>query len=330
VGKATAQGTTDAPFKAVDDHALQATAADERDLTALSRYLAKGCKNEKDRARAIYRWITDRIAYDDSWLRGESKLVQDPLAVLAKRKTDCVGSARLFLDLATRLNVKAVMIDGRFKPPPTSQPGQKVPTSHTWNGVRLGGKWSIVDPSGHFFLVEPEKWILVYFPKSPDLQFLRKPVSAQEFERWPRVNPDFVRLEVPAKRMREALAQNAEMVKVLHATADLAHVIEAPLGRFLEAGRQYDFTVRSTDADQIVVRFADGTQQLLERDGAVFSGAITPKEGTVLVGAAITAAGTIHVILEYQCGPLRGISRNAGQGSSPNHSSARTSRPLRV
>ncbi|MCS7045368.1 MAG: transglutaminase-like domain-containing protein, partial [Gemmataceae bacterium] len=52
------------PYKAIDQHALKAPPEAEASLDSLAEYLAKPCKTDRDKARAIYRWITDRIAYD--------------------------------------------------------------------------------------------------------------------------------------------------------------------------------------------------------------------------------------------------------------------------
>src|SRR5262249_29933569 len=56
-----ALANTLSPDADIDKHALAATADDEASLDQLAQYLARPCKSDRDKARAIYRWITDRI-----------------------------------------------------------------------------------------------------------------------------------------------------------------------------------------------------------------------------------------------------------------------------
>jgi hypothetical protein len=46
----------------IDEYARKSSPADEKSSEALIKYLAKGCKTEEEKARAIFVWITDKIA----------------------------------------------------------------------------------------------------------------------------------------------------------------------------------------------------------------------------------------------------------------------------
>ena len=48
---------------AFDRHALQAPAEEEKTVAGLARYLVKPARNDRDKARLIFRWVTSRIDY---------------------------------------------------------------------------------------------------------------------------------------------------------------------------------------------------------------------------------------------------------------------------
>ena len=110
-------GLADDPkrYEDIDAHSLKATDKDEASLPGLARYLAKPCKTDRDKARAIYRWITDRIAYDAEAASTGRIPAQSPAAVLKTRKAVCQGFADLFVDLSQRMGLKAVRIPGWAK-----------------------------------------------------------------------------------------------------------------------------------------------------------------------------------------------------------------------
>ena len=84
----------------IDKHALAAPPEVESDRKALVAYLIEGLHTDSEKARAIYRWITDRISYDAAaFLSGriEDMSVDD---VMKKRMSVCFGFSNLFELLA--------------------------------------------------------------------------------------------------------------------------------------------------------------------------------------------------------------------------------------
>jgi hypothetical protein len=350
--KVAAQGGGRLPdYDAVDQWALAATPADERSLAELSAYLAKGCKTDREKARAVYRWITDRIAYDAEWARDKKRvpLVQDPESVLRKRKTDCVGYANLFVDLATRMKVKAVGISGYDKPR-DHKPGQPVTSTHTWNGVQLEGKWYLIDATygaggmseagfgkcfrGYYFCIDPEECILSHFPKDERWQLLEKPVSAREFAQWPCIEARLLEIVASAKGIREALKDRAEMVKPFRfgsrLSGDETRVFELPVQRFLQAGKEYRFAVRSKDFEYIALVTGDKKHHPLQKEGDVFRGSVTATEGKLRLCGRPAGSKRFDFILEYEVRPDRapGVSALPSPGASASTARmTRTSRP---
>src|SRR5262249_37909649 len=133
------------PLKDIDDHALQAPPEAEKLLSALAKYLAKPCKSEQEKARAIYRWITDRIAYDaEGFLSGKHPSSR-PDVVLKDRKAVCEGYASLYVDLATRMGLTVEKVSGYAKTAARTPGATFAKERHAWNAVQIQGRWGLID-----------------------------------------------------------------------------------------------------------------------------------------------------------------------------------------
>src|SRR5262245_18744248 len=78
-------------YEELDRHALQAPAEAEASLAKLARYLAGPCKTDRDKARVVFRWIADRIAYDTEAVAAGRPGTRDAAGVLKSRKAACEG-----------------------------------------------------------------------------------------------------------------------------------------------------------------------------------------------------------------------------------------------
>src|SRR6185437_1237101 len=102
-------------FEAIDRHALKAGPADEETVAKLAKYLVAPCKTQEEKARAVYRWITDRIAYDaEAFLSGKPGDNRTE-SVLKNHKCVCEGYANVFSALATAAGLRSIKIHGYCK-----------------------------------------------------------------------------------------------------------------------------------------------------------------------------------------------------------------------
>jgi hypothetical protein len=183
----------------IDEHALNAPAVVESSLEDLAEYLAAPARNDEERARAVYRWITANVDYD---LGRMTTVRRDrtPEEVLAEGKGVCSEYSALFSRLCELSGLEAVVIEGFGKGYGYSV-GSKVPgqSNHAWNGVKIDGEWRLVDSTwgaGYldpeegfverfeefYFLTPPEELIWTHLPEDPDWQLLDDPISREEFE----------------------------------------------------------------------------------------------------------------------------------------------------
>jgi hypothetical protein len=289
------------PYAAIDRHALKAPPAAEASLAELAKYLAGPCKTDRDRARAAYRWITDRVVYDVQGLLTGQLGDTSPAAVLKSRKTVCEGYADLFVDLCGRMGVQAAKVSGYAKIV-GYQPGSKFTgTNHAWNAVQLDGKWHLVDCilgagvlngreyqkqfSEFAFLVNPEALRFSHCPKDAKWQLIDPPVTLEQFERLPEVNRELFKLGVTPERIKATMNAKGfrEFVQALPTPGFTATLVKAPLDKHLQAGKAYQFEIKSGECKTMVV-VAGGKPTFLKKEGPVFRGTVTAQPGQLRVG----------------------------------------------
>lgn len=134
-----------------------------KDIQILSKKLTSSLTTDKEKFRAIYRWVCLNIEFDIDlhdrvnnqrislkekdfmeWSRKESVRVSDLL--INQHRAVCTGYALLVRQLCFYAGITCEVVDG------SKLKKYKVPT-HSWNVVLLGGRWYLADPtwsSGYF------------------------------------------------------------------------------------------------------------------------------------------------------------------------------------
>ena len=102
-------------YEEIDRHALNAPSSAEATVESLAAYLIEPAKNDREKARAIFRWITENIDYNvEVFFKGGSGATNSE-DVLKSRKSVCYGYSDLFLSLAREAGLEAVRISGYGK-----------------------------------------------------------------------------------------------------------------------------------------------------------------------------------------------------------------------
>lgn len=188
------------PYKDADNHALNIPATREQSIKDLSEYLAMNCHNDIEKARVLYRWITENIYYDTGFTRGNLTGFVSPDSVLQKRTAVCGGYAGLYKSLSEAMGLTVVELDGYAKGSHYT-PGDSFsgPYNHSWIAVQIDSNWQFIDPTwgsgyinekreyvhqfnDYYFLVPPEELIYSHFPGNPEWQLLDSTVTLREFE----------------------------------------------------------------------------------------------------------------------------------------------------
>ena len=199
-------------YSKVDHYALSASSKDEYSIESLSLYLSKSGSSDREKARAIYIWIADRITYDMDSLKARKIPDQSAVEILKKRTGVCQGYANLFYAIAVKMKLDAAIVCGYSKGY-GYRPGQKFEESdHAWNSIKIDGKWRLLDVTwgsgaydknsnkivktntGFWFLTRPEVLIYTHLPEEQKWTLLSRTVTLTDFEKMANLGQSFFEL----------------------------------------------------------------------------------------------------------------------------------------
>ena len=209
---AMAQQEASRDFGKADEHAINAPPEKAASMDSLAAWLTKPFTSDEERARSLYRWITENITYDlDSYFSGHLTGGNAETA-LKKRKAVCDGYSGLFETMAHASGLEVVKISGYAKGYQYSI-GKGIGTkpNHAWNAIKINGEWKLMDCtwgagyigedkkfhrrfSPYYFLAPPEEFIYAHFPEDEKWQLLPHPVSKAEFAQLVYLRPKFFSL----------------------------------------------------------------------------------------------------------------------------------------
>ncbi|MEX2585001.1 MAG: transglutaminase domain-containing protein [Balneolaceae bacterium] len=199
----------------IDTHVLHTPAYLEQDTDSLATYFLSVAETDAEKARAIYRWMTDRISFDlDAFFQGSPRYTT-PESVLQSKKAVCTGYVILFEELARKMDLNIEFIDGLakgfgFDPEDSSETIE----NHSWIAVRIDDEWKLIDPtwgSGFilentpgfvknftefFFFADPDRLIYTHLPSDQPWQLRSETASPEEFLSYPIVTPHFYKYDL--------------------------------------------------------------------------------------------------------------------------------------
>jgi len=182
-------------YSAIDKKALQLSDTQTKSTDLIASYIIKNFKTEKEKARAIFIWISTNIRYDiDNMYNiryNEDDLIKISRTLLT-RKGVCENYSALFIDICAKVGLKSFQISGY-----TKQNGVVANLTHAWCAARIDGNWYLFDPtwgSGYlsngkyvrkiddaYFMAKPSSMIGSHMPFDYLWQFLNYPITHQEF-----------------------------------------------------------------------------------------------------------------------------------------------------
>jgi len=240
----------DSEFELIDNHALNAPKTVEQSLEKLAAYLIEPAKNERDKVRAIYRWITNNIAYDDkSFFKGISTEKRAE-AVLKTSLAICDGYAGLFQELAQLAGLEVKVISGYSKGYSYVLENTDA-INHAWNAVKVDGKWQLLDATwgagylddqqkrfvrqfqAHYFLTPPEQFIYDHFPKQAQWQLLASPLLKSQYDQLVYLRPAFFNTGLAIGSHPHYLIKTENQIVItLHAPAQTAVIVKLLQGHY--------------------------------------------------------------------------------------------------
>ncbi|UII19441.1 transglutaminase domain-containing protein [Fulvivirga ligni] len=162
-------------------------------LRALSLGLTTNLPDDEQKFRAIYRWVCDNIANDPTLYeinkRKREKYQNEPFELNEWNKsfvqkvfkqlrknysTVCSGYAYLIKQLAYHSDIECVIIDGYGRTVVSNVETKSIP-NHSWNAVKLNGKWYLCDATWSSGIINPAQGRFItsfsegYFLTEPSL-----------------------------------------------------------------------------------------------------------------------------------------------------------------
>lgn len=304
-------------YAKVDAYALAAPPEAEASLFKLAKYLHAGTKTEHERARAVYRWVTDRISYDVQALLSGHNPDPGPEATFQRKMGVCAGYSSLFVDLCQRCGLAADFIGGYSKDSASHTPTYVSKPEHAWSSVRLDGKWFLVDAtwgagtvhdrqfhkqfSDFYFATPPEQLIFTHLPENARWQLKKPTITLDEFNRRPTIGATLFEMGISAESIERVIAGASYqgIVRSFALPGEAKATGAFPVERNLRGGTQYQFEFKSND----FVSFAfiqDHRFTYFKRDNGTFRGSIRPHSGQLMVGAKLRGDQRGYaVLLEY-------------------------------
>jgi hypothetical protein len=304
---------------ALDQYALGAPREAEGSVESLAKYLAEPAENDREKVRAIFRWMTDRIAYDAKRFLKKQPGGDSPEEVLKKRRCVCGGYANLFEALCKQARVEAKVIIGDAKGYGYA-PGKGPVVKHAWNAVELDGRWHLVDvtwASGYpdldkgefakrlnefYFLTPPDEFIFTHFPDNPKWQLLKDEVTRDDFDRFNKAGRDVSMFRGMSEEFKAKLRDGSfrGFVTVYSHPGVTVLIRKAPLEKHLRDGARHLFRVESAGFAAMAVRGAGDKITRLTRKGNVFEGEVSVGKGALQVAGQIPPKGELYwAVLEY-------------------------------
>jgi len=120
------------------------------EISLLAQSITKNSISEEQKAKAIFLWIANNISYDNEL--HNSKALQKKIYtseenvvrhVLNRKRALCGGYAFLYEKLCGEVGLDVAVIHGYSNEFATKVKRSK--PNHTWNAVKLNGKWQLLD-----------------------------------------------------------------------------------------------------------------------------------------------------------------------------------------
>ena len=162
-------------------------------LAVLSHKLTSSLGTDVERFRSIYTWVCNNIENDyGQYLKNQRKrnrFKDDPEKLdvwnerfnqdvfnklLKNNRTVCTGYAYLLKELANLSNLDCEIVHGFSRTSTTNIEKLDIP-NHSWNAIKLNGKWYLCDPTWSSGIQNPETFAFIfdyndgYFLPNPEL-----------------------------------------------------------------------------------------------------------------------------------------------------------------
>lgn len=306
----------------LDLQAIVTPKSAQKSLDDLATYLSKFAKTDAEKARILFRWMADRIEFDDDMFQKaldgdkspETFAKNEPEAVLKSQRCICRGFARMFEEVGKQMGLEVAFISGHLR----THQFPKRPIAHAWNAVKIGNQWRIVDCTlartrtqlgsqkqinNYYFFAAPEKIIFSHFPEESKWQLLEPAITREDFDNTPYASHQIFDLQNDVVKVRAAIRAKGfrSFVEIFFNDAIPYRMIDGPISGHIYSGKKYRFQFEAPEECASLALVLNDEVFPLTRNGLRFEGQITPRLGTMYVkGSLQSAPANLRTLLKYE------------------------------
>lgn len=312
----TAQGfgmDKDKSYEKADNKVIKLEVPNTLTIDAASNKIASaaGAKTTKQKARAIFTWIANNIAYDST---AKNKSVEE---VFETRTATSDGFAALYKKMADILGLNCYFVVGDLKPWGYTKGTES--TYHAWNIVTEGNNTLIMlDPTlaaGHidenkafvaefndeWFDVDPYLMLFSHLPKCGQFQYVGTYLTPAQFLDIPRIEPRIKWAGIDERNIQSYLYGHKKswcplIVNDSKAFENGVKISKLQMAENLKIGKGYKFNFTIPENSTVWAKL-DGKNYELKNGEDV---TLTPEsEGKLTFFYAHKGAATGEVFLSY-------------------------------
>lgn len=188
-------GQTKPQYLSIDQQISKMSVRSSNSTENIAHYINSNFKTADDKIRAVFYWTAANISYDlpNMFADDFNGTPQERIAkTLQSKKGVCIDYATVFNDIANKVGITSVIVEGY-----TKQKATVSNLAHAWCAAKIDGNWYLFDPTwgsgavingrfvrrinDNYFKVSPLKSINTHMPFDYLWQFLNYPVTNKDF-----------------------------------------------------------------------------------------------------------------------------------------------------
>jgi len=227
-----------------------------KNTSELAQQIESDFKTDKERAKAAFVWIALNVSYDtksvskaqhirfsyrtEAELQTKKRQFRKDLALntLLKRKALCEGYATLYQEVCSKMNLECELVPGTARRSVSEIGNTRLASNHTWNAVKIGTNWLLVDATwaagsvdfskmsftksytSAYFGTKPTEFAMKHYPDDPKWLLTTKKLDKNYFSQQPMLYPAFmgknIKLLSPAKGIQSIKRGEGLVFKILN------------------------------------------------------------------------------------------------------------------
>ncbi len=284
-------------FSKIDAYVLGLKYDKKMSFPDLTAQITKNASTKMEKARAIFIWLANNIAYDTNYK------VNTKEEALKQQKGVCQAYSALFQAFCDEIGLECVTIPGDSKQYYYEKPSDLDKGGHAWNVIKVeGDRWLLADATwgaGHvngrtfirrlspeWFDPSPSILIFSHFPQDAQWQLLKSSISRDAFLALPPLYPNLCLWGLNAEGLFSYFLNNKKASFPGIYFPDVScTIIDMPISKELKKGEtyQFEFILPENNKIALISNSKDFTQ--FQQEGNKHTCSFTPNQsGKVMLG----------------------------------------------